>query len=148
MFPIVPNKFLKITMNYGDIYEGSSEDEKDYLLKVGLLGKKHFGIDWAPIVGHKEDLYTIVAPVNGIVIRAGFAPGFGNHVRIQSTSSDKGYIHLFGHMAKLYAKEGQKVVKGTPIGVMGSTGSSSAKHLHYECRATDGNRIDPSIYCT
>lgn len=40
--------------------------------------------------------------------------------------------HHLAHMSKIYVKEGQKVSRGDEIGKVGSTGSSTAPHVHYE----------------
>jgi len=43
-----------------------------------------------------------------------------------------GYHTLYGHMSKIVARVGQKVKRGQLIGYVGSTGLSTAPHVHYE----------------
>jgi murein DD-endopeptidase MepM/ murein hydrolase activator NlpD len=43
-----------------------------------------------------------------------------------------GYQTLYGHMSRIKAKVGQKVLRGELIGYVGSTGLSTAPHVHYE----------------
>src|SRR5699024_188346 len=48
----------------------------------------------------------------------------------------------YAHMSKILAKAGQKVTRGTNLGLVGSTGTSTAAHLHYEVRK-NGKPLDP-----
>jgi len=83
----------------------------------------------------------IYAPADGIVKRAYYAGGFGNHIKIDHGS---GYTTLFAHLSKLKAKYGQKVKRGDIIGLTGNTGRSTAPHLHYEIHyyGTPKNPLD------
>ena len=71
----------------------------------------------------------IHAPADGIIKRAYYAGGFGNHIKIQHAS---GYTTLYAHLSKINVKHGQKVKRGDIIGLTGNTGRSTAPHLHYE----------------
>jgi murein DD-endopeptidase MepM/ murein hydrolase activator NlpD len=59
----------------------------------------------------------------------------GNYVTITSTcetpSGPVSFYSLYSHLASITAPNGP-VVRGTTIGIVGSTGNSSAIHLHYE----------------
>ena len=57
------------------------------------------------------------------------AQGYGNHVVV---NHGFGYQTLYGHMSRIAAKVGQKVTRGQLIGYVGSTGLSTAPHVHYE----------------
>jgi murein DD-endopeptidase MepM/ murein hydrolase activator NlpD len=52
---------------------------------------------------------------------------------------------LYGHNSKLLVKEGDMVEGGQLIARLGSTGRSSAPHLHFEVRV-GGTAIDPLKY--
>ncbi len=65
--------------------------------------------------------------------------GYGNHVVINHGFS---YQTLYGHMSKIIAKAGQKVKRGQLIGLVGSTGLSTAPHLHYEV-IKNGQKVNP-----
>ena len=71
----------------------------------------------------------IYAPADGIIKRAYYVGGFGNHIKIDH---GLGYTTLFAHLSKLKVKHGQKVKRGEVIGFSGNTGRSTAPHLHYE----------------
>mgnify|MGYP001237023393 CR=1 FL=1 len=71
----------------------------------------------------------IHSPADGIVKRAYYAGGFGNHIKLDHGN---GYTTLFAHLSKIKVKHGQKVARGEIIGLTGNTGRSTAPHLHYE----------------
>lgn len=56
-----------------------------------------------------------------------------------------GYQTLFGHLSKKFVTEGQKIKRGQLIGYVGSTGMSTAPHLHYEVWKS-GTKINPVNY--
>lgn len=68
--------------------------------------------------------------------------GYGKHVLIDH---GYGYKTLYAHMHTISVKEGQRVKKGQKIGLVGSTGTSTAPHLHYEVWL-NGNPINPIDY--
>lgn len=52
-------------------------------------------------------------------------------------------------MSKITCKVGQKINRTTHLGIMGSTGNSTGKHLHYEIRNASNkyaDNSDPSVY--
>jgi len=85
----------------------------------------HTGIDFSANIGTE-----IYATGDGFIERADdLAQGYGNHVVI---NHGYGYETLYGHMSKIFAKVGQRVKRGDIIGLVGSSGMSTAPHLHYE----------------
>lgn len=67
---------------------------------------------------------------------------FGNYIRVHNNDGTYSY---YGHLAQksFLVSVGDKVVKGQALAVMGSSGSSSGRHLHYEVRKSDGTtKID------
>ena len=97
--------------------------------------KMHEGVDFTAPVG--TDIY---ATGYGIVKDVEYdSRGYGNHVII---SHGFGYSTLYGHMSKIKVRPGQKVNRGDVIGIVGSTGTSTAPHLHYEV-IKQGNKINP-----
>ena len=69
--------------------------------------------------------------------------GYGYNVIIDH---GYGYETLYAHMATIDVKKGAKVIKGQKIGTVGSTGTSTAPHLHYEVRL-NGKAVNPIDYC-
>ncbi|GAB3079869.1 M23 family metallopeptidase [Corynebacterium aquatimens] len=98
-------------------------------------GSMHNGIDIANVIGT-----PIRAAMDGTVIDAGPAQGFGKWVRIQH---DDGTITVYGHMSTIDVTVGQRVVAGQKIAGMGSEGFSTGPHLHFEVRPGGGNAVDP-----
>lgn len=85
----------------------------------------HPGMDFAAPEGTE-----IRATGDGTIERAdNMAHGYGNHVVI---NHGYGYQTLYGHMTKFAVKVGQQVKRGQLIGYVGSTGLSTAPHVHYE----------------
>lgn len=97
----------------------------------------HAGRDYAADCGT-----PIRAAAAGRVISAGWAGGYGNRIEI-----DHGIINgvdlvtAYNHMSK-YAVHGGRVARGQIIGYVGTTGSSTGCHLHFETYE-DGVPKDP-----
>lgn len=68
--------------------------------------------------------------------------GYGRHVIIDH---GYGYKTLYAHMDEIHVKKGQSVLKGQQIGTIGSTGTSTAPHCHYEVRYHD-KALNPIDY--
>ncbi len=102
----------------------------------GIL-KFHEGMDIAAQTGT-----PVVAPADGVVIKAGFSTGYGNMVEI---SHGYGIRTIFGHNTRLNVKVGQRVRRGDVISYVGDTGTSTGPHLHYEVRV-NGLPVNPVRY--
>ncbi len=55
--------------------------------------------------------------------------GYGNFLRIEGQN---GYESIYAHFDSISVNVGDSVTKGSPLGIKGSTGFSTAEHLHYE----------------
>ncbi|HPD65863.1 MAG TPA: M23 family metallopeptidase [Bacteroidia bacterium] len=87
--------------------------------------KFHEGLDFIGPVGT-----PIFATGNGTVIKTERTrSGYGNVVII---NHGYGYQTIYAHLHTITVRQGQKVKRGEQIGTMGSTGLSTAPHLHYE----------------
>ncbi|MBA3970789.1 MAG: M23 family metallopeptidase [Bacteroidetes bacterium] len=98
----------------------------------------HPGMDFAAPQGTE-----IRATGDGTIERAdAAAQGYGNHVVI---NHGYGYKTLYGHMVKFVVRPGQKIKRGQLIGYVGSTGLSTAPHVHYEVMK-GGEKMNPINY--
>ncbi|MTI71524.1 MAG: peptidase M23 [Firmicutes bacterium] len=88
--------------------------------------KFHTGIDLRAYYGT-----TIVAANGGVVKISGWLGGYGKVVLIDHGG---GISTLYAHNSRLLVKEGQRVTRGQAISKAGSTGYSTASHLHFEVR--------------
>jgi murein DD-endopeptidase MepM/ murein hydrolase activator NlpD len=97
--------------------------------------KLHTGMDFTAPVGT-----PIHATGNGVVEKVDFdGRGLGNNLII---NHGYGYESVYGHMSKIIARPGQKIMRGDLIGYVGSSGSSTGPHLHYEVRK-NSNPVNP-----
>jgi murein DD-endopeptidase MepM/ murein hydrolase activator NlpD len=100
----------------------------------GEDGDFHRGIDLV-VNGRKQ--VEIVAAADGAVVmhypppagRFRGHPVFGGLVVIHHGNT----IHtVYGHLSETFVKERQYVKQGQVIGIMGNTGMSTGRHLHFE----------------
>jgi murein DD-endopeptidase MepM/ murein hydrolase activator NlpD len=102
--------------------------------------KKHHNGD--DIWGSNPKLYC-EAWHDGTVVYAGTSKlknadgslgGVGYYVDLRSKIDGKWYTTRYGHMAEgsLKVTTGQKIEAGTILGIMGNTGASAGRHLHFE----------------
>lgn len=97
--------------------------------------KMHSGMDFTAPTGS-----LIYSSGDGVIEKADYSTGgYGQHVII---NHGYGYKSHYAHMSKTLVKVGQKVKRGDVIGHVGSTGKSTAPHLHYEI-IKNGTKIDP-----
>jgi len=95
----------------------------------------HTGIDFTSPRGTE-----IYATGNAVVKKLSRKKGgYGNHVVLDH---GYGYSTLYAHMSKFKVREGEKVNRGDVIGYVGSTGTSTAPHLHYEV-IKSGKKVNP-----
>jgi len=84
----------------------------------------------------------VMAPSDGIVVRAGRNGGFGKMITIQH---GYGLVTKYAHLHKILVKKGQTVRRGDKIGLVGNTGRSTGPHLHYEVHL-NGVPVNPARY--
>lgn len=94
----------------------------------------HLGIDIPAAAG--TDIYAAKA---GKVTTSTYHNSYGNYVVI---THDDGTTTLYAHMSQRIATVGQTVTQGQVIGLVGTTGSSTGNHLHFEIKV-NGSRVDP-----
>src|SRR3954464_835609 len=100
-------------------------------------GTLHAGIDLAAPIDTPE-----YAAMDGVVLEAGPASGFGLAVYIQHSNGD---VTVYGHMEKILVSAGQVVKAGDTIALLGANGQSTGPHLHFEVHQAgiQGQKVDP-----
>ncbi len=94
----------------------------------------HSGLDMAAF-----ERAPVVATSPGVVSFAGSRSGYGFTVEIDH---GHGFKTRYGHLRDIQVQRGDRVAIGQRIGSMGSTGRSTATHLHYEVWFR-GRAVDP-----
>ncbi|XBQ15543.1 MAG: M23 family metallopeptidase [Oceanicaulis sp.] len=84
----------------------------------------------------------IIAPAPGRVVYAGWRAGYGRTVEVDH---GYGFRTRYGHLHSIDVRRGDMVVAGQRLGGMGSTGRSTATHLHYEVWFR-GDHTDPESF--
>ena len=98
------------------------------------VAHSHTGID-IPASGGT----SILAAKSGQVVTSAYHYSYGNYVVIDHGN---GNSTLYAHMRSRAVSEGQMVTQGQVIGYVGTTGSSTGNHLHFEVR-DNYTRVDP-----
>ncbi|MGI6226717.1 MAG: peptidoglycan DD-metalloendopeptidase family protein [Peptococcales bacterium] len=91
-----------------------------------ITGKRtfHDGVDIAATHGSGVYAYS-----SGRVVQAGWSGGYGYNIVLDHGG---GLRTRYAHLSKISVKAGQKVDTGQRIGSVGSTGTSTGPHLHFE----------------
>lgn len=100
--------------------------------------KMHLGIDLKAPIGT-----PVYATSDGVVEKVESQKGgYGKQIIIRH---DNEYQTRYAQLSEMKVKVGQKVKQGEEIGLTGSSGVSTAPHLHYEV-IKNGKRVDPMKY--
>lgn len=103
----------------------------------------HTGIDFTG----SDSIYSTC---DGIVDSINYSNAYGNYIIIKEDEASR--YHYFCHLKSVKVKKGQRVNRAKIVGIMGSTGNVTGKHLHYEIRKikgnlTESNLVNPAEYC-
>jgi murein DD-endopeptidase MepM/ murein hydrolase activator NlpD len=101
---------------------------------TGSDSEAHSGLDIAVPVGT-----PIRAAGGGLVAQAGQDSEYGLFVRVRHPD---GFESMYGHASRLLVSSGDTVGAGQVIALSGSTGRSTAPHLHFEI-LREGESVDP-----
>ncbi len=86
---------------------------------------------------------VVKAVLDGTVIYSGWSEDFGHTIQIQH---EEDIVSIYKHNEKLLKKTGDKVIAGSPIALVGNSGSlTTGTHLHLELWH-QGNAVDPAKY--
>jgi len=97
----------------------------------------HTGLDISASSGS-----PVKATADGIVSFSGWSGGNGYLIVLEH---GHGFSTFYAHNKKNVVKVGQKVKRGDVIGYVGTTGSSTGPHVHYEIWK-DGRHVNPKQY--
>jgi murein DD-endopeptidase MepM/ murein hydrolase activator NlpD len=97
----------------------------------------HDGVDIAASMGT-----PILAMADGVISWSGDRSGFGLMVEI---THGQGYTTRYAHASATLVKVGDRISKGQPVALVGSSGRSTGPHLHVEVRRL-GRVVDPAAY--
>ncbi len=110
----------------------------------------HEGIDIRPMernaIGDPTDPVCVIA--EGTVVHVNLVPGYSNYgkyVVVEHSWEGASYYSLYGHLASVAVRPGQKVSRGAQLGVMGYTGeglNQSRAHVHLELNLLLGRRFE------
>lgn len=104
------------------------------------ISRLHSGTDFGAACGA-----PVVAAAAGTVISAGWAGGYGNRVVVDHGVLGGGRLTTtYNHLSRIDVGSGP-VSRGTPVGLVGTTGLSTGCHLHFEV-LLDGAFVDPQRY--
>jgi len=153
----------KLKEKYESMFEGADDPPETASYTYYTLGVKFcmpvngevtspFGYRKSPINGkysfhHGTDIAApkgtkIAAAADGEVISTGYSSVYGNYIKIDHGD---GITTFYAHCRKLVSQEGEYVKAGEKIAEVGSTGSSTGAHLHFEI-ALNGVRLNAEYY--
>lgn len=94
-------------------------------------GRLHEGVDIAAPTGK-----PVVAVADGVITKAGRSPSYGRYVEVRHGED---LVSFYAHLGRIdaRAKAGVAVKAGTMLGKIGSSGTSTGPHLHFEIRQND-----------
>lgn len=100
----------------------------------------HAGVDIVT-----PDPEPVRAAADGVVTRVGEDPGYGRFVELTHA---EGLTTLYGHLQRFAPaiRTGAAVKAGTEVGQIGSTGSSTGVHLHFEIHDAKGAPLNPELF--
>lgn len=127
LFPVKKVEGVKITSSFG--------------MRMHPIYKKkmmHKGVDIKAPEGT-----PVYATADGMVreVRSS-SYGYGKYIILDH---EMGYSTMYTQLSKCKSNEGDEVKKGDIIGYVGSTGTSTGPHLHYEVMK-DGENVNPEDY--
>lgn len=137
MYPI--KGYSYITQSYGLTDFAKSATGKSFY--KNFPGGIHPGIDF----GTKRINLPVIALVQGEIVKAKYDGGWGYHIELLG---EDGWRRQYCHLSAMFVQVGDKVEFGQELGRVGSTGSSTAIHLHYGNRRWNKYRWeyrDPTI---
>ena len=103
-------------------------------------GRLHAGVDLLADPGT-----PVRASADGVVTEAGTDGGYGRYVAVRHA---EGLTTVYAHLGAIGAgmKPGRAVKAGETLGKVGSTGTSTGPHLHFEIRDRKDRPLNPDLF--
>lgn len=103
-------------------------------------GRLHEGVDISADSGMR-----VVAVADGVVVAAGTKGGYGRYVAVRHAEA---LTTFYAHLGAIRegVRPGQAIKAGDTLGRIGSTGTSTGPHLHFEIRDAEGRPLNPSMF--
>lgn len=103
-------------------------------------GRLHEGVDIAAPLGS-----PVLLAADGVVVRAGEGEGYGRFVEVRHAA---GLSTLYAHMGAVAdgLAPGVALKAGAVVGRIGSSGTSTGPHLHFELRDAAGRPLNPDRF--
>ncbi len=120
-----------VSMKLGDIFKGAlktpSAGNRDFGMKLHPIKKimqMHWGVDYSEPSGT-----PIIAAQAGQCILSATSTTAGEWIKIKH---DDGAVTTYMHLSQRMIGQGDAVKVGSVIGLVGTTGTSTGPHLHWE----------------
>ena len=114
-----------------------------------------FGYRTHPITGQKQSFHkgidlpapknTAITATAGGTVTTAYNTSHGSYGKYVIIEHGGGYVSVYAHCNEVLVKKGDKVSQGQQIAKVGTTGTSTGYHLHFEIRS-NGNYTDPRDY--
>jgi hypothetical protein len=103
-------------------------------------GRLHAGVDIAAPLG-----LPVLLAADGVVTRAGQSSTYGRFVEVKHA---EGLTSLYAHMGAVTSgiAAGTALKAGAAVGRIGSSGTSTGPHLHFEIRDARDRPLNPSLF--
>jgi murein DD-endopeptidase MepM/ murein hydrolase activator NlpD len=137
---VVSSKTRELARNFSDLINGKKNPrvpDLKFPVEGGVLssafgyrhGVFHSGLDITACKGE-----PVLACSSGKVVFTGSRKGYRSYGQAVLIDHGKEVYTHYAHLSRILVSKGQKVSAGDTIGLIGSTGRSTAPHLHLEVR--------------
>lgn len=103
-------------------------------------GRLHEGVDISADAG-----VPVRVAADGVVVAAGEKGGYGRYVAVRHA---EGLTSFYAHLGRIGAgvRPGLNVAAGDEVGKVGSSGTSTGPHLHFEIRDIKDRPLNPAMF--